>query len=193
MKRSLRWGLLGLGMLTFTAAGCQEPTELIPVGPPGMSYTRVPPPEKEEPQALGEPAMQSPVDPTRKKAVAGTISPPTEIGETKTTPSGVKYETLKAGDGPEAKPGQSVTVHYTGTLTDGTIFDDSRKRKEPATFEIGNGSVIPGWDEAVPGMKVGERRKLTIPPDLAYGAKGQPPAIPEDATLTFDIELLGVK
>jgi FKBP-type peptidyl-prolyl cis-trans isomerase len=188
-----RWSLLTLGMLGLAMGGCHEPAEMIPVAPPGLSYTRVPPPEKDEPQALGEAAMQAPVDPTRKKAVAGTISPPTEIGETKTTPSGVKYETVKAGDGAEAKPGQNVTVHYTGSLTDGTIFDDSRRKKEPATFEIGTEKVIPGWDEAVPGMKVGERRKLTIPPELGYGSKGQPPSIPGDSTLIFDIELLDVK
>ena len=185
---------MALGViLCLTLGGCQEPAEMVPVAPPGLSYTRVPPPEKEEPQALGEQAMQAPVDATRKKAVVGTVSPPTEIGETKTTPSGVKYETLKAGDGPEVKPGQSVTVHYTGSLPDGTIFDDSRPKNEPVTFEIGTEKVIPGWDEGVPGMKVGERRKLTIPPELGYGEKGQPPKIPGGATLIFDIEVVGVK
>jgi FKBP-type peptidyl-prolyl cis-trans isomerase len=139
--------------------------------------------------------MQAPVDPTKKPAVAGTISPPTEIGETKTTPSGVKYETLKAGDGPEVKPGQSVMVHYTGSLADGKVFDSSHKgdKDEPATFEIGTGKVIAGWDEGVPGMRIGERRKLTIPPELAYGAQGQPPSIPPNATLVFEIELVGPK
>ena len=88
-----------------------------------------------------------------------------------------------------------MTVHYTGTLDDGTVFDTSEQgeKPEPRSFEIGNGAVIAGWDEGVPGMKVGERRRLTIPPELAYGAQGQPPQIPAAATLHFDIELLGVK
>jgi FKBP-type peptidyl-prolyl cis-trans isomerase len=188
-----RWGLLVLGLLGMAAGGCQEPTEIIPAAYPGTTNPRVPPKEATEPEALGEAAMQAPVDPGTKKAVSGTISPPTAIGETKTTPSGVTYETLKEGDGPEVKPGQSVTVHYTGTLTDGKVFDTSHKpdKDEPAAFEIGTGKVIPGWDEAVPGMKVGERRKLTIPPALAYGAQGRPPSIPPDSTLIFEIEVVG--
>lgn len=186
---------LAVGVLGLFLGGCQEPTEIVPVAVPGTSYTRVPPPEKEEPQALGEAAAQAPADQTMKKAVAGTISPPTEIGEARTTPSGVKYETLKAGDGPEAKPGQSVTVNYTGTLSDGKVFDSTKKedKNEPAIFPIGKGEVIAGWDEGVPGMKVGERRKLTIPPELGYGSRGQPPKIPANSTLIFEIELLGVK
>jgi len=191
MKRSTVGSLAILGLTL--CGGCHEPGEMIAVGPPGVANPRTPPPEKDEPQAIGEVAMQTPVDTTKKKAVTGTISPPTAIGETKTTPSGVKYETLKEGDGPEAKPGQSVTVHYTGSLDDGTIFDDSRARKEPSTFEIGTGQVIPGWDEAVPGMKVGEQRRLTIPPELGYGQQGSPPKIPGSSTLHFDIELVGVK
>jgi FKBP-type peptidyl-prolyl cis-trans isomerase len=104
----------------------------------------------------------------------------------------VKYETLKAGDVPEVKPGQTVTVHYTGTLSDGKVFDTSHKDKdEPRPFEVGTGKVIAGWDEAIPGMKIGERRKLTIPPELGYGALGQEPMIPPNATLIFEVEVLG--
>jgi FKBP-type peptidyl-prolyl cis-trans isomerase FkpA len=190
-----RWRLVALGVLGLAMGGCQEPTEIISAAPPGTENPRVPPPGEKEAEALGEPAMQAPVDPTKKKAVAGTISPPTATGETKTTPSGVKYETLKAGDGPEIKAGQSVTVLYTGSLTDGTVFDSTRTgdkdKDEPVPFEIGTGKVIAGWDEGVPGMRVGERRKLTIPPELAYGSKGQPPTIPPDATLIFEIEAVG--
>jgi FKBP-type peptidyl-prolyl cis-trans isomerase len=188
-----RWGLWVLGMLGLAAGGCQEPTEIIPAAYPGTTNARVLPPGETESEALGEAAMQAPVDPSRKKSVSGTISPPTEIGQTKTTPSGVTYETLKAGDGPEIKPGQTVKVHYTGSLTDGKVFDTSHKpgKDEPAEFEIGTGRVIGGWDEAVPGMKIGERRKLTIPPGLAYGAAGSPPTIPPDSTLIFQIEMLG--
>jgi FKBP-type peptidyl-prolyl cis-trans isomerase len=120
-------------------------------------------------------------------------APPTAKGETKTTASGTKYETLKEGKGAEVKAGQSVTVHYTGTLENGKIFDSSRDRGKPATFRIGVGQVIKGWDEAVPGMKVGEIRKLTISPNAAYGALGKPPVIPSDATLIFEIEVIGTK
>ena len=108
----------------------------------------------------------------------------------KTTKSGLKYETLKEGTGPEVKAGQSVTVHYTGTLENGKIFDSSREKGTPATFKIGVQAVIPGWDEGVPGMKVGERRKLFIPSHLGYGSNGSPPAIPPNADLNFDIEVL---
>jgi FKBP-type peptidyl-prolyl cis-trans isomerase len=141
--------------------------------------------------------MREPVDPTRKKAVPGTISPPTAIGETKETPSGVKYETLRAGNGPEVRPGQSVTVHYTGTFTDGKVFDtshDSDPAKDlPRTLEIAPDKIIAGWEEGIPGMRVGERRKLTVPPALGYGELGKPPTIPGNATLIFDVELIGIQ
>ena len=100
---------------------------------------------------------------------------------------------VKVGTGDEAKPGDYVEVHYTGTLKDGKKFDSSIDRKEPFTFTIG-GRVIKGWNEGVPGMKVGGKRKLIIPPELAYGAKGTPDGtIPPDAELTFVVELLEVK
>ena len=111
-----------------------------------------------------------------------------------TTPvTSLQIEDTKVGSGPEAQPGQRVSVHYTGTLTDGTKFDSSRDRNEPFEFRLGAGEVIPGWDQGVKGMRVGGTRKLTIPPDLAYGAQGSGGAIPPNAALKFDIELLGVK
>ncbi len=107
------------------------------------------------------------------------------------TESGLQYVDEVVGTGESPKKGQTVTVHYTGTLTDGTKFDSSRDRGQPFEFKIGVGQVIKGWDEGVGTMKVGGRRQLTIPPDLGYGARGIGP-IPPNSTLLFDVELLKV-
>jgi len=114
-------------------------------------------------------------------------------GEVITTPSGLKYIEIEAGTGATPNRGQTVRVHYTGTLEDGTKFDSSRDRKRPFDFTIGVGQVIKGWDEGVGTMKVGGRRQLIIPPDLGYGARGAGGVIPPNATLIFDVELLEVK
>jgi FKBP-type peptidyl-prolyl cis-trans isomerase FkpA len=110
-----------------------------------------------------------------------------------TTKSGLKYTDLKVGDGAEAKKGDAVEVHYTGWLTDGKKFDSSVDRGKPFGFELGAGSVIKGWDEGVAGMKIGGKRKLTIPPELGYGAAGRGNVIPPNATLVFEVELLAIK
>ena len=102
-------------------------------------------------------------------------------------------EDLRPGTGAEAKAGHKVSVHYVGTLTDGKKFDSSRDRGKPFEFSLGAGQVIKGWDQGVAGMKVGGLRKLTIPPSLGYGARGAGGVIPPNATLMFDVELLGVK
>lgn len=111
--------------------------------------------------------------------------------------SGLKIEDLKVGTGDTAVAGKMVTVNYTGTLTNGTVFDSSVDPKfqhvEPFVFPLGAHKVIQGWDEGVAGMKVGGKRKLTIPPALGYGPAGAPPAIPGNATLIFEIELLKVE
>lgn len=108
------------------------------------------------------------------------------------TTSGLEYEDELVGTGDSPKTGQKVTVHYTGWLTNGKKFDSSSDRGQPFSFTIGRGQVIAGWDEGVAGMKVGGKRKLTIPPTLGYGAKGAGGIIPPGATLNFDVELLGI-
>ena len=107
--------------------------------------------------------------------------------------NGLKYVDVKVGDGPIAEAGMTAIVHYTGWLVDGTKFDSSLDRGQPFSFALGQGQVIPGWDQGVKGMRVGGKRKLTIPPELGYGERGAPPAIPPNATLVFDVELVGVK
>ncbi len=105
----------------------------------------------------------------------------------------LKVEDIDPGFGDAARAGKTVTVHYTGWLEDGTRFDSSYDRGEPFTFPLGGGRVIRGWDEGVQGMKVGGRRKLIIPPELGYGARGAGRLIPPDATLVFDVELIEVR
>jgi len=110
-----------------------------------------------------------------------------------TTASGLQYVDFKVGDGPSPQKGQIAIVHYTGWLDDGKKFDSSRDRGKPFGFKVGMGQVIKGWDEGVATMKVGGVRRLIIPPELAYGAKGAGKVVPPNARLTFDIELLDVR
>ena len=116
-----------------------------------------------------------------------------KVKEKKVGDAVLKYEDLKEGNGEEAKKGDTVEVHYTGWLTDGKKFDSSVDRKKPFPFKLGAGKVIKGWDEGVAGMKVGGKRKLTIPPELGYGKEGFPGAIPPNAVLIFEVELLKIK
>ncbi len=130
--------------------------------------------------------------PTLSLAQTKPTGPTKVTGKPITTPDGLQYWDIKAGTGATAKSGQKVTVHYTGWLTSGKQFDSS-VGKAPFSFKLGASQVIQGWDEGVAGMKVGGKRQLRIPPDLAYGSRGFPGAIPPNATLIFDIELLSVQ
>ncbi len=131
---------------------------------------------------------------TKKEAEQAAATAPTA----ETAPAGgganeLKIENMKVGTGAEAVAGKTVSVHYTGWLTDGKKFDSSLDRNQPFKFSLGAGQVIAGWDKGVQGMKVGGKRKLTIPPTLGYGASGAGGVIPPNATLVFEVELLGVE
>lgn len=134
--------------------------------------------------------------PKKKASTAArpnTNAPTRVSGDPIKTPSGLEYWDIRKGTGPVAENGQKVRVHYTGWLTTGKKFDSSVDAGKPYTFTLGAGEVIKGWDEGVAGMKVGGKRQLRIPPDLAYGERGFPGAIPPNATLIFDIQLLGLE
>ncbi len=125
-------------------------------------------------------------------AFAQSSGVPTKVeGKGHSTPDGLQYWDIKEGTGAVAKPGDKVKVHYTGWLTNGKKFDSSVDRGQPFEFTLGAGQVIKGWDEGVAGMKVGGKRQLRIPPDLGYGSRGAGGVIPPNATLVFDVELLG--
>lgn len=130
--------------------------------------------------------------PSQASRPPNTNAPTKVTGEGVKTPSGLQYWDIKAGTGQEAKKGDHVKVHYTGWLTSGKKFDSSVGGK-PFEFRIGNGDVIKGWEEGVVGMKVGGKRQLRIPPDLAYGSSGYPGVIQPNATLIFDIQLVAVQ
>ena len=148
--------------------------------------------EAEKPAAAA-PAAEAPAAPAGPVELPAT-GPWTQVAADKvvTTATGLSYAILTPGTGAEATPGHMVFMHYTGWLTDGTKFDSSLDRG-PFSFPLGAGRVIPGWDEGVAGMKIGEKRQLRIPAKLGYGARGAGGVIPPGATLVFDVELLDVK
>jgi FKBP-type peptidyl-prolyl cis-trans isomerase len=183
------------GLALLVLSGCEGPGAIGPIAPPGANIPKVDPSDSAS-QAVGETVPESGADgappPATKSTPAYKPAPPTAIGETRTTEGGVKYETLKEGYGPVYQWGQRGSFHYVGTLADGgSVFDTTRTKNTPASFRIGGDPLIRGWEEGLPGMKVGEVRKLTIPPELGYGEKGRPP-IPPNATLIFEVELISI-
>ena len=138
-------------------------------------------------------AQTAPAKPKVKVVPPNTNAPTRVTGDGVKTDSGLQYWEIRVGNGEVAKEGSHVRVHYSGWLTTGKKFDSSVDRGQPFDFTIGNGEVIKGWEEGVAGMKVGGKRQLRIPPELGYGAGGSPPDIPANATLIFDIQLLGVQ
>ena len=142
------------------------------------------------PTQSAEPA--APAQSSSEASAAPQSTAPTSSAATAPTGGKLKIKDLKVGKGATARIGQTVTVNYTGWLMDGTKFDSSLDRNQPFAFPLGAGKVIPGWDQGVAGMKVGGKRELIIPPQLAYGSQGAGGVIPPDATLKFDIELLSV-
>ena len=183
--------LVPAGLVGLVLVGCDAPPDIGPIAPPGAEVPRKAP-DVEPAQAQGEmaaPAIQKKVP--ARQVVEYTPAVATAKGETKTTPGGVKYETLKAGTGPELKAGQTAQFLYLGKLEDGKIFEDRSKRtNRPEMLSLTEKTK--GWREALPGMRVGELRKLTVPPELAYGEKGRPPEIPPNATLIYEVELVQI-
>lgn len=179
-RNAVAWVWVGL----MACSGCMDP-RVTPVMPPGFKAPKVAPPTAGSgAEAIGETGAAP------QAAVSTLVSEPTPVGQEKKTASGMTYITEKEGTGEMAKPGQTVKVHYVGRLENGTKFDASADRGTPFEFRIGVGRVIKGWDEGIPGMKVGEKRKLIIPSHMGYGAAGQPPTIPANATLVFEVDLL---
>lgn len=143
-------------------------------------------------RASATPTVAASIPNTTTNTMSDALTASNPGGETVTTPSGLKYKEIKVGTGALPTAGQTVFVHYVGTLENGTKFDSSRDRNSPFSFKLGVGQVIKGWDEGLSTMKVGGRRQLTIPAELGYGSRGAGAVIPPNSVLIFDVELLSV-
>ncbi|MDP9002661.1 MAG: FKBP-type peptidyl-prolyl cis-trans isomerase [Myxococcota bacterium] len=166
--------LLGLGVGPLAGIACSSLTQPYPPEPVSTDTATAP-----SASAAAAPTQSAPPPPTATAPARPAMN------------EKITMTSLKPGKGAVAKAGDKVSVHYVGTFADGKKFDSSRDRNKPFEFVLGQGQVIKGWDEGVAGMKVGEKRKLVIPPSLAYGPQGRP-GIPPNSTLTFEVELLGI-
>lgn len=180
-----------IGLVGLALGGCEQKPAGAPSGqaPPPANTNTAPPatPPGEAAPAAGEAPSPAASEETPVPKPPAEVPLPAPM----TTASGLVIEELVVGTGRVCEPGATVTVHYKGTLTNGTKFDSSYDRDTPATFPLAN--LIKGWQEGIPGMKVGGKRKLTVPYQLAYGEEGRPPTIPPRSTLVFEIELLGIR
>jgi len=185
----IRW-MTPILCVLFLAAGCKAA--------PGEQKKEAPKPAAKTAVKAEEPAKTAPKAPkaempSEKPAPNPAKEAPKAEAKKVKTETGLEYEIIKEGTGAAPKAGQTVVVHYTGWLTDGKKFDSSVDRGKPFKFQLGAGRVIRGWDQGLALMKVGDKRKLTIPPELGYGARGAGGAIPPNATLIFEVELLGIE
>jgi FKBP-type peptidyl-prolyl cis-trans isomerase len=189
MEKRVHWIALGLAV-TLAASGCNKQSKGGSVGEKEANNEK---PAAAPSAAQTPPPAAAQTPPPAAPAKAPAAPTPTTAAQEKSLPSGLKYVDLVEGTGDVAATGKTVIMHYTGWLTDGTKFDSSLDRGQPFPVPLGQRRVIPGWEQGIPGMKVGGKRKLIIPPDLAYGPKGFPGAIPPNATLIFEVELLGIR
>lgn len=187
-----------IAVLALTLAGCSKPAPPPEAASaPSMTPPPAPPPAPttEAPKPATEaPATEKPAEKTAEKGKAMGPKLPGEEGKpVVTSKSGLKYIVLEKGNGKVPQKGATIVAEYTGWLTDGKKFDSSKDHPGEFSFQVGEGQVIPGWDEALSGMKVGESRKLIVPPELGYGAEGAGGVIPPNATLIFEVKLAKIK